>query len=248
MSPRIQASQREIFLIVAGLAILAAGSFADTAINGVDPTDTAAMASAMKRLEAVPRIIGDWVSTDSELTQQELNVAGIESYVRREYRNQQTGFTVYVTILCGPSGPMAVHPPTACFQGVGYTLLTGPTPTSFSPKDDPSAASFGFNKSTFKQTNSHVTEFARVFWGWSDGEKWSAPTNPRLSFRSEPYLYKLYFVDRWLEETGRQSLPQIESFMEDALPVIAAALQEPASARQNATDQQAIPETSGSEL
>lgn len=224
MSKQVQAPRRDVLLVVAGLAILAVGSVADTAINGVDPTDHAAMSNAVDRLESVPRVIGDWVSTDSELTQQELNVAGIEGYVRREYRNQRTGFVVFVTILCGKSGPMSVHPPTACFQGVGYTLLTGPTPTSYSPEDNPNQPSFGFNKCTFKQSSAQVGEFARVFWGWSDGDDWSAPSNPRLTFRSEPYLYKLYLVDRWLEETGRRSLPQIESFMNDALPVIAASL------------------------
>ena len=224
MSGQVNTPKRDVILVVAGLAVLAVGSFADTAINGVDPTDDAAMSAAVDRLQSVPRVIGDWASTDSELTQQELNVAGIEGYIRREYRNQRTGFVVYVTILCGPSGPMSVHPPTACFQGVGYKLLTGPTPTSYSAESDTAQSSFGFNKCTFKQSGGQIAEFARVFWGWSDGENWSAPANPRLTFRSDPYLYKLYLVDRWLEETGRRSLPQIESFMDDALPVIAAAL------------------------
>lgn len=210
-----------------GLAALCLGSVADSAINGTETGDTAALKSATARLADVPAVIGHWVSTDSELSEHEIKVAGIEGYIRREYRNPQTGFVVNLTILCGPAGPMSVHPPTACFQGIGYTLLTGPTPTTAKPDTAGKSERFEFNKSTFKQGDASVPELVRVFWGWSNDGQWSAPSTPRFAFRGQSYLYKIYVVDRWLEATGQQSLPQIESFLNDALPVISRALKVP---------------------
>ena len=83
---------------------------------------------------------------------------------------------------------------------------------------------YEFNKSSFKQDDASVPEIVRVFWAWSPDGKWLAPASPRISFRGHPYLYKLYVTDRALEESSNTALPQIEAFLNDALPVLTAAL------------------------
>lgn len=213
-------SKRDLLLITAGIVVLCAGKFADSAVNGFASEDQAVLELAVQRLNNVPETIGPWVSTSSTLSEREIEVAGIHGYVRREYRNPRTGYTVNLTLLCGQSGPMSVHPPTACFEGVGYTLLSGPTPTN--AEHDGTISQY--NKSSFRQGNADIPEIVRVFWGWGTDGTWSAPANPRFAFRGQPFLYKMYATDQWLEDTGRTALPQIEQFLEDALPVISQAL------------------------
>ena len=215
-------TRRDMLLIGSGIAALFIGKLADSSINGFAAGDEVALNAAVQRLSEVPAQIGHWVSTSRELSQREIEVAGIRGYIRREYRNPKTGYTVNLTLLCGQSGPMSVHPPTACFQGVGYTLISGPAVKGVDQAD---GARSELNTSSFRQGVTSVPEIVRVFWGWGNDGTWVAPSNPRFEFRGQTYLYKLYVTDRWLEDTGRQSLPQIETFLEDALPVIAAALQ-----------------------
>lgn len=215
-------SRRDITLIFAGLAILCIGKIADSAINSVGTADTAALNDAVQRLDAIPQTIGFWDSTDNTLSQREIDVAGIEGYIRREYRNSATGYTINLTILCGQSGPMSVHPPTACFEGVGYTLASGPSVTSAKSTD--SGFVYEFNKSSFRQGDAAVPEIVRVFWAWAPDGEWEAPANPRFAFRGQPYLYKIYVTDRGLEDHNNTALPQIEAFLKDALPTISDAL------------------------
>lgn len=208
-------------LMGAGIAALLVGKFADNAVNGFALEDSNALNTAVKRIQNVPESIGNWTSTSSTLTEREIEVAGIEGYIRRAYRNAKTGYRINLTLLCGQSGPMSVHPPTACFEGVGYTLISGPTVTSVKHNE---ILSGEMNRSSFRQGNASVPEIVRVFWGWGTDGGWSAPSNPRFKFRGQTFLYKLYVTDNWLEDTGRTPLPQIESFLEDALPTIATAL------------------------
>lgn len=215
--------QRDVILICAGLAMLVVGKIADSAINGVGSADHSVLEAAVSRLDAIPQNIGRWHSTDNTLTEREIEVAGIRGYVRREYKNPTTGYTINLTVLCGPAGPMSVHPPTACFQGVGYTLVSGPTVATIKSADD--GFVYEFNKSSFRQGDAAVPEIVRVFWAWAPNGEWLAPSNPRFAFRGQPYLYKIYVTDRALEDRGNSDLPQIESFLNDALPVITDALQ-----------------------
>lgn len=216
----MQIKKRELTLIVTGVVMLVIGKFADSSVNGFAGADSAALTEAVSRIDTIPETIGGWESTSSTLSEREIEIAGIKGYIRREYRNPRTGYNVALTVLVGHSGPMSVHPPTACFEGVGYTLISGPTPTNV--RHD--GLTSQFNKSSFRQGNEAIPEIVRVFWGWGHDGSWAAPANPRFTFRGQSFLYKIYITDRWLEDTGRTALPQIEDFLNDALPTIYAAL------------------------
>ncbi|MEZ6125050.1 MAG: exosortase-associated EpsI family protein [Planctomycetaceae bacterium] len=215
-------SRREMLLIGSGLAALCLGKLADSAINGVGVEDEQTIQLACDRLANLPSVFGNWTSVDEELSEREVEVAEIRSYVRRQYRNPALGYEVHLTILCGHAGPMAVHPPTACFEGVGYTLASGPVIATVTSEGSDQACDF--NKSSFRQIDASVPEIVRVFWGWSTDGHWQAPSNPRIAFRGDSYLYKIYVTDRGLENPGKNALPQIEKFLHDALPIISRAL------------------------
>ena len=215
-----------MLLMGAGLAALVIGKIADSSINGYGTADAAELTTAVARLQNIPSEIGNWSSTDNELTEREQEVAGISGYVRRHYTNPRIGYSIHLTVLCGPSGPISVHPPTACFEGIGYTLASGPTPTMVKSDEDEEGAAGEFNKSSFRQGDASVPEIVRVFWGWGTDGSWQAPSNPRFEFRGQSYLYKIYITDSRLDAGEDTALPQIETFLKDALPTIAAALSE----------------------
>ncbi|GAB5440043.1 MAG: hypothetical protein Fues2KO_03920 [Fuerstiella sp.] len=215
-------TQRDLILTAFGLLVIGAGAIADNAMNGFGVEDEAALQDAVERLQQIPETVGQWDSNAGLLTEREQEAAGISGYVRRTYLNRRTGYTVEVTVLCGPSGPIAVHPPTACFEGIGYRSVAGPAVATFEARD--TLPKIDLNRATFRQPDASVPEDVRVFWGWSTDGTWSAPENPRFAFRGHSYLYKLYITDRSLHEPDREARPQSEAFIREVLPQISAVL------------------------
>ncbi len=214
-------SRRDFALCASGFLALLGASGADAVLNrGLH--DPAAVKAAATRLNSIPEQIGAWTSSPEEIDERERRMAEIVGSVRRTYRNSENGYVVSLTILCGASGPMSVHPPTACFEGVGYELSSGPSVVTFADVDDTQSS---LNRATFRLPGSQMSDVVRVFWGWSDDGKWTAPANPRLAFRGQPYLFKLYVVDRSLPRTD--DVRQSEAFLEVALPEIRRELQQP---------------------
>jgi hypothetical protein len=213
-------SRRDFALCAGGFLTLLGASGADAVLNrGLN--DPAAVKAAALRLNFIPEQIGAWSSSPEVIDERERRMAEIVGSVRRTYRNAENGYVVSFTILCGASGPMSVHPPTACFEGVGYELSSGPSVVTFADADDTRSS---LNRAAFRLRGSQPNEVVRVFWGWSDNGKWTAPANPRLAFRGQPYLFKLYVVDR--SPHRADDMRQSEAFLEEALPEIRRGLQQ----------------------
>lgn len=217
-TPEITFSRRDFGLCVGGFAMLLAAAGAEAVLNrGL--SDPVALSAAARMLERIPMSIGDWTSTAGVIDDREQRLAEIAGFIRREYRHSETGRVVTLTILCGAAGPMSVHPPTACFEGVGYSLISGPTVVGIT---DDSRQTISLNKASFRLQDSSLSEVVRVFWGWSIDGDWDAPDSPRVSYRGQPWLYKLYVVDRGYETAD--DLAQSETFLQEALPEIRTAL------------------------
>lgn len=218
-------NRRDMLLMTSGAAALCLGRLADGVIPSASG-DSTELSSATQRLSQIPAEFGSWTSSDGTISEREQRVASIQGYVRREYHNHDSGYQVGMTLLCGPAGPMAVHPPTACFEGVGYEPLSGPMLTSIARPDQSSAHRQNavlrdeFNKATFRQDESSMTQAVRVFWGWSSNGDWTAPARPRVAFRGSGWLYKLYVTDRSALRPGAPVVPQCETFLGEVLPIL----------------------------
>lgn len=210
-------SRRDFALCAGGFFALLAAGGADAVLNrGLNDPD--AVKTAAAKLSLIPDQIGSWASSPEEIDEREKRLARIGGSLRRTYRNAANGYVVSMTVLCGAAGPMSVHPPTACFEGVGYELSNGPTFVTFDDRDANEDADSVLNRATFRLPDATSSDIVRVFWGWSDDGIWQAPENPRLAFRGQPYLFKLYVVDRSLQQADE--FKQAETFLEQALPVI----------------------------
>ncbi|MCA9056991.1 MAG: exosortase-associated EpsI family protein [Planctomycetaceae bacterium] len=207
-------SRRELLLCAGGIGMMSVGALMDRLLN--HPTGSVEqLQAAAGRLLQVPSVIGEWTSTDQEIDPRERRMADIIGGLRREYVHHQTGYVATMTLLSGTSGAMSVHPPTTCFEGVGYSLLSGPAAVTFPAGAEETVT---LNRAIFARPQKTLTDLVRVFWGWSRDGKWDAPASPRIAYRDAPGLYKLYVVDRLPAETVE--LPQAEVFLRDAVPVL----------------------------
>ncbi|MGD9857224.1 MAG: exosortase-associated EpsI family protein [Planctomycetaceae bacterium] len=148
--------------------------------------------------EFVPEVEG-WTSEVARtIDDHTRRTAGAEGYFSRVYTHGQTGATVHVTILCGRSGPISLHTPDVCFVGSGMTQLVNATRTILS-RESTAAGSADvpaeFLMADYRPPASKPGPDIKTFWSWStDGQSWSAPENPRLTFSRSPSLYRFYFT------------------------------------------------------
>ncbi len=123
-------------------------------------------------------------------------------------------------LLAGPTGPIAVHPPTACYRGLGYTLAAEPATMSVprnQANSNRAASRDRFQVAEFIPPPHSMSPRVRVAWAWSNDGRWSAPEHPRVAFAGRPALFKLY-VTTDASSTHDDAESTIDRFLEQALP------------------------------
>jgi hypothetical protein len=173
--------------------------------------------AAGKRLESVPVVIGDWESTPESVDPRQLEVAEVTAHLARRYVKRSTGDEVHLLILCGCPGPVALHPPTLCYRGIGYHLQTDPE--SY-PVENSAGAALGTLKTVCLVKDDPAAEPLRIFWAWSNGGAFCAPDNPRYMFSRSDYLYKVYVVRRLRQANGPLQGDPAAAFVRELLPIL----------------------------
>lgn len=171
---------------------------------------------ATERLTTIPLRFGDWTGTDIIKDAEELAGAEATGYLCRQYQHAGTGEGITVLLLCGPPGPISVHPPTACYRARGYRLHETPT-NVFCPVE---SSEHDFNLAEFRGTTSVIEDRVAILWGWSATGIWKAPDMPRIAFAGQPILFKLYVT--WDRTANQQSLLDScpSEFLDEFLPLV----------------------------
>lgn len=147
------------------------------------------LANASLALNNLPLKIEDWIGTDTEISPQHLKTAGATGSISRSYTNRKSGEQIQVMVLCGPHGPIALHPPTVCFLSAGWQLKSPPQKNNIKrPNED----SCSFWQAKFSHTQQRREQVILTDWAWNNGDGWTAATNPRFDYAGSPYLFKLY--------------------------------------------------------
>jgi hypothetical protein len=146
---------------------------------------------AAARLAEVPLAVGDWQGEAKELDARQVAVAEITGHLWRRYVHRRTGAAVSVLLVCGRPGPVALHPPEICYQGLGYRLA-GEKARRAVPAEA-LAAPAEFWVAQFHRDGA-LPQPLRIYWAWNGGGPWEAGENPRLSFARAGALYKLYVI------------------------------------------------------
>jgi hypothetical protein len=172
-------------------AILIAGSGIAHGLKTDRWWPSPALEQAAKRLDSLPHTLGDWVSEPIEMSERQLVQAEATNHFSRRYTNQKTGTSVAVMLLCGPPGPISVHPPTVCFTSQGFRLAAPEETYTLTAGDGTPLGTFFVG--TFLKQSSTGHTIMRTFWSWNATGDFEAPENPRATFAPlNSFLYKMY--------------------------------------------------------
>lgn len=177
-------------ILVTGLAVIAV--LATGIVHGIwtgrwQITDEPG--ASVARLRNVSMKIGDWQGQTLDAESQQLGDAS--GCLLRRYTNTFTGANVTVFLLCGRPGPVAIHPPDSCYAAGGYEVLT---PSHFKAPVEPGGTAGEFRVARMRKKRAGDQSQLRIFWSWNDGNGWRVPSNPRWTFASSRFLFKLYLV------------------------------------------------------
>ncbi|HTU89274.1 MAG TPA: exosortase-associated EpsI family protein [Gemmataceae bacterium] len=167
------------------------------------------------RLSEVSSELGDWVGADLEVDAKQLARAEAVGYLCRRYVQRRTGAEVSVFLLCGRPGPIAVHPPTICYQGLGFQVMG--SPTRYTVESDAETPPAEFYCANFVKPDSATPEQLRIYWAWKAGRDWQAPNHPRFTFGGAQALYKLYLTYRAAPGAELPDHDPCQDFMHDFL-------------------------------
>jgi hypothetical protein len=149
-------------------------------------------AGSAARLDSVAWTLADWQGVETEpLSAQTLAVGEIDGYLSRIYRNQRTGKTVSVLVVCGRPGPIAAHTPEICFVGTGQEMVSKVRHTVQLGSDPPRLDCY---VGEFRRTSSGLVSYSRAIWAWGARGVWTVSDQPRLTYAWEPVLYKMYVM------------------------------------------------------
>jgi hypothetical protein len=123
---------RTFLLCTALLLVVAYGLLAGHWTNRWQ--SSAELERATARLRAIPSVIGDWHGEDQQMDPKAEQIAGIDGYVMRHYQHKDPREAVTLLIVCGRPGPVALHPPTVCFETQGYVAVR---PQELEPAEAP---------------------------------------------------------------------------------------------------------------
>lgn len=145
------------------------------------------LAVAAQQLQGFPQELGDWrQESEFELSRSAVELLECRGYVQRGYRNLKTGDFVKLALMVGPGSKMSIHVPEICFESNNFTLLD-----ERQRLDVPvGGRSHAFWRVRFR-LNDVSEQHLQVYYGWSDGADWVAPSMPRWSLAGEPVLFKL---------------------------------------------------------
>jgi hypothetical protein len=182
---------------------------------------------ALARVGHVPLTVGSWKGHDLEVDPAPFRQARAEAYWTRRYEDSK-GRAVTVILMCGRSGPLAVHTPDVCYRGAGYEMAGDPESVDVSAGPGGPAH---FWTARFQKEEPGAAGQLRLLWSWSTGGgPWLAPERPRLTFAGQPALYKLYVIrDLTTPDEPLAGDPALD-LLRDLLPALDRALAPPPGA------------------
>jgi len=174
-------------------------------------------------LAGFPEQFGPWRMHESEeLSENVAQTLECAGYVFRTYVNDQTGDTVRMVVLLGPSGPTSIHDPEICYSGTGQKLLGVRERVAVETAD----GNRGEFWSVKFQSSDVDAALLHVYYGFSTGGRWQAVDNPRFRYATRPYLYKIQVAAYAPHDNQEETEDVCHRFLQDLIPAAAGHLVE----------------------
>lgn len=160
-------------------------------------------------VQEFPAEVGDWSQTaELDLDYNAQRLLGCFASFVRVYQHNQTGESIHVVVLFGPTGPLSVHTPDICYNSVNFGVHKKRTHMTLEATD--SADSFW---SIHFQSKDVDGRYLRSVYGWSDDGSWKAPDAARITFAGKPYLFKVQMSSENNSWTEAENDESIENFL-----------------------------------
>jgi len=178
-----------------------------------------------------------WKATELKISKRQLKIAEAKGYVFRKYvrsnpsvsKSQYGDSWVKVIVLCGRPGPIALHSPTICFPGTGLKKLNDVKNIIVRSPNRSELGEFHWCEFAVEE-DKNVRRFPTM-WTWSTDDSFEVPENPRRSFASRSYLYRIYVIRERIvppDETEEYSIEDDDlsiRFLQAFIPELKKALQ-----------------------
>jgi hypothetical protein len=203
---------RLMFMLTAAgflAATLASGWLHGTLANRWGQGDQLTLAAARLDGDLPPRL-GPWrlaktLPMDSEVRKSLQCCAALHGI----YTNDQTGDSVIIAVLAGPSGPLSVHTPEICYSAADYELAGERQQWTVRDKQGQSHGLWTIHANSRHATRPNL----RVVYGWSSGGPWQAVQRPRFALAGLPVVYKLQLAGPAREDQREQALDPSHDFL-----------------------------------
>jgi hypothetical protein len=180
------------------------------------------------QVDQLPDQIDAWTITNREkISGSALELLECTANGNLAYRNVATEANVIVTVMSGPSGPLAAHTPEVCYSSKAYVVDSVPELLEINLGDGTKCELRVVNLVPRSDNHEPLT----VIYGWNDGTTWKAPapTWSRAVYAGTQSLVKLQAA---IVTTGDSSVAstkdrqaQLKKFLTQFIPVINAQLE-----------------------
>lgn len=170
--------------------------------------------AAAKRVEELPSQLGPWhLQKELPMAKEVVEMLECAGYANRVYEHQGNGAIVNVALIVGPPGPTAVHTPEICYSSKAYEIAE-PREKRFFKTSKGGVHSLW--STTFKSPTVSADEL-RVYYGWSEGQQWTASQSPRFEFGGSPLLYKIQVASIAGSADGEKTSDSCQDFINSLL-------------------------------
>ena len=178
-----------IILGAAGASTLIHGRLTDRWV----PMSSETLDLFTQRVPRIPKQIGDWRGTDTDIGDKQFSATGCTAYISRFWTNQTTGDTVSMYVVSGTARHITIHSPDWCYQGAGYDMESRPSQFVMDCGElKPEWLTSSFKKE--HPANPGVEQRLRIFWSYSDDGQWQGPNLAKMFYGGRPALYKIYLI------------------------------------------------------
>jgi len=177
-----------------------------------------ALKMAAEQLQGgLPQRVGPWhLIKTHELEEGVAEVLQCAGYLHGVYTNDQTGDTIVVALVAGPSGPISVHTPEICYSAQDYEMAGERQQVALRDSSSQTHTLWQIDARSRHAGRPHL----RLLYGWSSGGAWQAASGPRFAFAGLPVLYKLQLAGPPDTHLSANSLDACQDFLSGFLSQI----------------------------
>jgi hypothetical protein len=180
--------------------------------------------AAVVPLKLVPLELGPWSGVDTDLDPDIARVTAADLIVTRRYTNRNTGVTVEVIMLYGPSFGVSLHSPTVCYPSAGFTVADEPRERTVEVdrpvmaaggSGDGSRAHFAVPllSAVYAKGEGALADLQEVYWTWWYDGHWTPYAQNTKQLERVPSIIKVHTSRRVLRGERRDTNNPNEAFL-----------------------------------